>query len=93
MKFTLSWLKRHLETDADLARITDTLTMIGLELEQVTDPAKYQGFAFGVGVERMAMLKYGIPDLRTFFEADIRWLRHYGFVPLDVPTLGGGLSR
>jgi phenylalanyl-tRNA synthetase alpha chain len=57
------------------------------------DPAVYQGFAFGMGIERIAMLKYGIPDLRTFFEADLRWLRHYGFVPLDVPSLVGGLSR
>ena len=57
------------------------------------DPAVYQGFAFGMGIERIAMLKYGIPDLRTFFEADLRWLRHYGFMPLDVPSLVGGLSR
>jgi phenylalanyl-tRNA synthetase alpha chain len=57
------------------------------------DPAAYQGFAFGMGIERIAMLKYGIPDLRTFFEADLRWLRHYGFMPLDVPSLVGGLSR
>jgi phenylalanyl-tRNA synthetase alpha chain len=56
------------------------------------DPEKYQGFAFGMGAERVAMLKYGIPDLRTFFEADVRWLRHYGFVPLDVPSLTGGLG-
>ncbi|MEX0815574.1 MAG: phenylalanine--tRNA ligase subunit alpha [Dongiaceae bacterium] len=51
------------------------------------DPARYQGFAFGMGIERIAMLKYGIPDLRTFFEADLRWLRHYGFSALDVPSL------
>ena len=51
------------------------------------DPDKYQGFAFGMGVERLAMLKYGIPDLRTFFEGDVRWLKHYGFVPLDIPNL------
>lgn len=50
------------------------------------DPDKYQGFAFGMGIERLAMLKYGIPDLRTFFDADLRWLKHYGFVPLDVPN-------
>ena len=56
------------------------------------DPARWQGFAFGMGIERIAMLKYGIPDLRTFFEADIRWLRHYGFVPLETPSLIGGLS-
>ena len=57
------------------------------------DSTIYQGFAFGMGIERVAMLKYGIPDLRTFFDADLRWLRHYGFVPLDVPSLVGGLSR
>ena len=56
------------------------------------DPGKYQGFAFGMGLDRLAMLKYGIPDLRAFFESDLRWLRHYGFSALDVPTLGGGLS-
>ncbi len=56
------------------------------------DPNEYQGFAFGMGIERIAMLKYGIPDLRTFFEADLRWLRHYGFVPLEVPTLIRGLT-
>ncbi len=57
------------------------------------DPDEWQGFAFGMGIDRVAMLKYGIPDLRTFFEADLRWLRHYGFLPLDVPTTYGGLSR
>jgi phenylalanyl-tRNA synthetase alpha chain len=57
------------------------------------DPNEYQGFAFGMGIERIAMLKYGIPDLRTFYESDLRWLRHYGFVPLDVPSMVGGLSR
>lgn len=57
------------------------------------DPEKYQGFAFGMGVERMAMLKYGVPDLRTFYESDLRWLRHYGFAALDMPTLTGGLNR
>ncbi|WP_137389114.1 phenylalanine--tRNA ligase subunit alpha [Rhodoligotrophos defluvii] len=56
------------------------------------DPARYQGFAFGMGLDRIAMLKYGIPDLRAFFEADLRWLRHYGFSALDLPTLAGGLS-
>jgi phenylalanyl-tRNA synthetase alpha chain len=56
------------------------------------DPEKYQGFAFGMGLDRLAMLKYGIPDLRAFFAADLRWLRHYGFSVLDVPTLSGGLS-
>lgn len=56
------------------------------------DPDRYQGFAFGMGIDRIAMLKYGIPDLRTFFEADLRWLKHYGFVPLDVPSMVRGLS-
>ena len=56
------------------------------------DPERYQGFAFGMGLDRLAMLKYGIPDLRAFFSADLRWLRHYGFSVLDVPTLAGGLS-
>jgi phenylalanyl-tRNA synthetase alpha chain len=56
------------------------------------DPDKVQGWAFGVGLDRIAMLKYGIPDLRAFFEADLRWLRHYGFKALQVPTLAGGLS-
>jgi phenylalanyl-tRNA synthetase alpha chain len=57
------------------------------------DPTQWQGFAFGMGIDRIAMLKYGIPDLRAFFDSDLRWLRHYGFSALDVPTLDGGLSR
>ncbi|MBO6775362.1 MAG: phenylalanine--tRNA ligase subunit alpha [Marinibacterium sp.] len=57
------------------------------------DPDEWQGFAFGMGIDRIAMLKYGIPDLRAFFDSDLRWLRHYGFASLDVPTLRGGLSR
>jgi phenylalanyl-tRNA synthetase alpha chain len=56
------------------------------------DPSEYQGFAWGMGIDRIAMLKYGMPDLRAFFEADMRWLAHYGFRPLDFPTLAGGLS-
>jgi phenylalanyl-tRNA synthetase alpha chain len=56
------------------------------------DPDRYQGFAFGMGLDRIAMLKYGIPDLRDMFSADLRWLRHYGFTALDIPTLAGGLS-
>ena len=56
------------------------------------DPEQWQGFAFGMGIDRIAMLKYGIPDLRAFFDSDLRWLRHYGFNALDVPTLHGGLS-
>jgi phenylalanyl-tRNA synthetase alpha chain len=57
------------------------------------DSTKYQGFAFGMGIERAAMLKYGIPDLRTLYESDVRWLKHYGFGPLDVPNLTEGLVR
>ena len=57
------------------------------------DPEKYQGYAFGGGIDRLAMLKYGIPDIRPFFESDVRWLKHFGFAPLDIPTLDGGLSR
>jgi len=57
------------------------------------DPDEWQGFAFGMGIERIAMLKYGIPDLRTFFEADLRWLRHFGFMPLDIPSLVTGAPR
>jgi phenylalanyl-tRNA synthetase alpha chain len=56
------------------------------------DPDEYQGFAWGMGIDRIAMLKYGMSDLRAFFEADVRWLNHYGFRPLDLPTLAGGLS-
>lgn len=57
------------------------------------DPATYQGYAFGGGIDRLAMLKYGIPDIRSFFESDLRWLRAYGFGALNIPTLDGGLSR
>jgi len=56
------------------------------------DPDQWQGFAFGVGVDRLAMLKYGMNDLRAFFDGDARWLRHYGFSALDVPTLSGGVG-
>jgi phenylalanyl-tRNA synthetase alpha chain len=56
------------------------------------DPDEYKGFAWGLGIDRIAMLKYGMPDLRAFFEADVRWLSHYGFRPLDFATLAGGLS-
>jgi phenylalanyl-tRNA synthetase alpha chain len=57
------------------------------------DTKKYQGFAFGIGIDRLAMLKYGINDLRAFFETDYRWLSHFGFDPLDVPTNYRGLSK
>ena len=56
------------------------------------DPEVYQGFAFGMGLDRITMLKYGVPDLRDMFSADLRWMRHYGFLPFEVPTLAGGLS-
>lgn len=55
------------------------------------DPTLWQGFAFGMGIDRIAMLKYGIPDLRAFFDSDLRWLRHYGFSALQVPTIRGGV--
>ena len=57
------------------------------------NPDKYQGYAFGIGIDRLAMLKYGINDLRAFFETDYRWLNHFGFDPLDVPSNYRGLSR
>jgi phenylalanyl-tRNA synthetase alpha chain len=57
------------------------------------NPDEWQGFAFGIGIDRIAMLKYGVPDLRAFFDADLRWLRHYGFASLDQPNLHGGLNR
>ena len=57
------------------------------------DPSKYQGFAFGIGIDRLAMLKYGIKDLRSFFDCNYKWLNHYGFDPVDVPTNYRGLSR
>ena len=56
------------------------------------DPNEWQGFAFGCGIDRLAMLKYGMTDLRAFFDADLRWLKHYGFSALDVPTLSGGVG-
>ena len=56
------------------------------------DPDAVQGYAWGMGIDRIAMLKYGLPDLRPFFEADVRWLKHYGFRPLDLPSLAAGLS-
>ncbi len=57
-----------------------------------TDSEKYQGFAFGIGIERLAMLKYGIPDLRTFFGCDLRWMQHYGFMPYDIASTVRGLG-
>ena len=57
------------------------------------DPTKFQGYAFGIGIDRLAMLKYGIPDLRNFFDSDIRWLKHYGFNFFDVPSIHSGISN
>ena len=57
------------------------------------NPDKFQGYAFGIGIDRLAMLKYGINDLRAFFDCDYRWLNHFGFDPIDVPTNYRGLSR
>ncbi|WP_188674650.1 phenylalanine--tRNA ligase subunit alpha [Neptunicoccus cionae] len=57
------------------------------------DPDEWQGFAFGMGIDRLAMLKYGIPDLRAFFDSDLRWLRHYGFACLDQPSIHAGVNR
>ncbi|AEV35468.1 phenylalanyl-tRNA synthetase, alpha subunit [Pseudovibrio sp. FO-BEG1] len=57
------------------------------------DPDVYQGFAWGIGIDRLAMLKYGMNDLRAFFDADVRWIKHYGFRPLDIPSLMAGLSK
>lgn len=57
------------------------------------NPDEYQGFAFGMGIDRLAMLKYGIPDLRTFFESDVRWIKNYGFTPLDFSAMTNGLSN
>ncbi len=64
----------------------NVLTSVGL------DPNEYQGFAFGMGIDRIAMLKYGAPDLRAFFDGDARWISHYGFRPLDIPSLVAGLT-
>ena len=71
------------------------LTMLSLQtsMNAKVDPNKFQGFAFGMGIDRLAMLKYGINDLRSFFESDYRWLNYFGFDPLDVPTNYRGLSR
>jgi phenylalanyl-tRNA synthetase alpha chain len=55
------------------------------------DPNEWQGFAFGMGIDRIAMLKYGIPDLRAFFDSDLRWLRHYGFSALQMPAVHSGV--
>lgn len=88
------------KTELKIGAGTDWLEILGCGMVHPNvlraggiDPDEYQGFAFGVGIDRLAMLKYGIPDLRTFFESDVRWLKHYGFVPLDESSMTGGLSN
>ena len=88
------------KTELKIGAGTDWLEILGcgmvhpkVLLAGGIDPDEYQGFAFGMGIDRLAMLKYGIPDLRTFFESDVRWLKHYGFVPLDESSMTGGLSN
>ena len=162
MKFTIGWLKEHLNTKSKDEKLIEKLTDVGLEVESFDvlgseldnfkvakiinaeqhpnadklricdvdigyelkdgkivigegdkwleilgcgmvhpnvlknvkiNPDKYQGYAFGIGIDRLAMLKYGINDLRAFFETDYRWLNHFGFDPLDVPSNYRGLSR
>lgn len=88
------------KTELKIGAGTDWLEILGCGMVHPNvlkaggiDPDEYQGFAFGVGIDRLAMLKYGIPDLRTFFESDVRWLKHYGFAPLDMASMTGGLSN
>ena len=88
------------KTELKIGAGTDWLEILGCGMVHPNvlkacgiDPDEYQGFAFGLGLDRLAMLKYGIPDLRTFFESDVRWLKHYGFVRLDVASMTGGLSN
>lgn len=88
------------KTELKIGAGTDWLEILGCGMVHPNvlraggiDPDEYQGFAFGVGIDRLAMLKYGIPDLRTFFESDVRWLKHYGFTPLDISSMTGGLSN
>lgn len=88
------------KTELKIGAGTDWLEILGCGMVHPNvlkacgiDPDEYQGFAFGLGLDRLAMLKYGIPDLRTFFESDVRWLKHYGFVPLDEASMTGGLSN
>ena len=88
------------KTELKIGAGTDWLEILGCGMVHPNvlraggiDPNEYQGFAFGIGMDRLAMLKYGIPDLRTFFESDVRWLKHYGFMPLDESSMTGGLSN
>ena len=88
------------KTELKIGAGTDWLEILGCGMVHPivlkacgVDPDEYQGFAFGMGLDRLAMLKYGIPDLRTFFESDVRWIQHYGFVPLDLSSMTGGMSN
>ena len=88
------------KTDLIIGAGTDWLEVLGCGMVHPNvlraggiDPDEYQGFAFGAGIDRLAMLKYGIPDLRTFFESDVRWIKHYGFTPLDFSSMTSGLSN
>ncbi|MBR1604586.1 MAG: phenylalanine--tRNA ligase subunit alpha [Alphaproteobacteria bacterium] len=88
------------KTELKIGAGTDWLEVLGCGMVHPNvlraggiNPDEYQGFAFGLGIDRLAMLKYGIPDLRTFFESDTRWLKHYGFTPLDFSSMTGGLSN
>lgn len=88
------------KTELKIGAGTDWLEVLGCGMVHPNvlracniDPEKYQGFAFGVGLDRLAMLKYGIPDLRTFFESDVRWIKNYGFTPLDFSSMTSGLSN
>lgn len=87
------------KTELKIGTGTDWLEILGCGMVHPNvlkacgiDPEEYQGFAFGVGMDRLAMLKYGIPDLRTFFESDVRWIKNYGFAPLDISSMTNGLS-
>ena len=87
------------KTELKIGAGTDWLEILGCGMVHPNvlkacgiDPEEYQGFAFGVGMDRLAMLKYGIPDLRTFFESDVRWIKNYGFAPLDISSMTLGLS-
>lgn len=88
------------KTELKIGAGTDWLEVLGCGMVHPNvlrasgiDPEEYQGFAFGVGYDRLAMLKYGIPDLRTFFESDVRWIKNYGFAPLDFSSMTSGLSN
>ncbi len=88
------------KTELKIGEGTDWLEVLGCGMVHPNvlkaagvNPDEYQGFAFGLGIDRLAMLKYGIPDLRTFFESDVRWIKHYGFTPLDFSAMTSGLSN